>query len=72
MLDFGAMLASKIEPKTGPKIGRLTNQKIDSRVGGGSIFEGQGSPKSMKNRCQNVFKISSIFKTEQITKKFPT
>ena len=51
------MLASKIEPKTAPKIERLKNQKFDSRVGGGSIFEGQGvskiDEKSMPKRLQD-------------------
>ena len=56
-LDFEAMLASKIEPKTDPKIEQVENQKIDSRVGGGSVFEGQGvsqiEEKSMPKRLQD-------------------
>ena len=56
-LDFEAMLASKIEPKTDPKIEQVENQKFDSRVGGGSIFKGQGvsqiEEKSMPKRLQD-------------------
>ena len=56
-LDFEAMLASKIEPKTDPKIEQVENRKFDSRVGGGSIFKGQGvsqiEEKSMPKRLQD-------------------
>ena len=72
-LDFGAMLASKIEPKTNPKIERLKKQKFDSRVGGGSIFEGQGvskiDEKSMPKRLQDKIGFQDVKKN---TKKCPT
>ena len=69
-LDFEAMLASKIEPKTGPKIERVKNQKFDSRVGGGSIFEGQGvsqiDEKSMPKRLQDKLGFQDGKKHEKV------
>ena len=75
-LDFGGMSASKIEPKTEPKIERLKNQKIDSRIGGGSIFEDQGGSKidekSMPKRLQDKIGFQEAKKHEQVSNIGPS
>ena len=70
-LDFGGVLASKIDAKTRSKLESMKNQKIDFRIGEGSIFKGQGAQKSMKNRCQNGFKIRAAFKRRKNIEKPP-
>ena len=75
-LDFGAMLASKIEPQTEPKIERSKNQKFDSRVGGGSIFEGQGvskiDEKSMPKRVQDKIVFEEATNHEKVSNIGPS
>ena len=70
------MLASKIEPKTNPKIERLKNQKFDSRVGGGSIFEGQGvskiDEKSMPKRVQDKIVFEEAKNHEKVSNIGPS
>ena len=70
------MLASKIEPKTDPKIERLKKQKFDSRVGGGSIFEGQGvskiDEKSMPKRLQAKIGFQDAKKHEKVSNIGPS
>ena len=75
-LDFGAMLASIIEPQTEPKIERSKNQKFDSRVGGGSIFEGQGvskiDEKSMPKRVQDKIVFEEAKNNENVSNIGPS
>ena len=70
------MLASKIEPQTEPKIERSKNQKFDSRVGGGSIFEGQGvskiDEKSMPKRLQDKIGFQGSKKHEKVSNIGPS
>ena len=70
------MLASKIESKTKPKIERLKNQKIYSRVGGGSIFDGQGGSKidekSMPKRLQDKIDFQETKKHEKVSNIGPS
>ena len=75
-LDFGGMLASKIEPKTEPKMEKLKKQKFDSRVGGGSVFEGQGvskiDEKSMPKRLQDKIGFQEAKKHEKVSNIGPS
>ena len=75
-LDFGGMLASKIESKTKPKLERLKNQKNDSHVGGGSIFEGQGGSKidekSMPKRLQDKIGFQDTKNHEKVSNIGPS
>ena len=75
-LDFGGMLASKIKSKTKPKIEQLKKQKIDSRFGRGSIFEGQGGSKidqkSMPKRLQDKTGFQEAKKYEKVSNIGPS
>ena len=71
-LDFEGHLASQIEPESELKTRGVKSAKLDSRAGGSSIFEVQGGLKSMKNRCQDGFKIRPHLKSQKNLKKVPT
>ena len=70
-LDFGSHLGSKIKPQNKLKITNVKSRKLHFRVGESSIFEVRGSLKSMKNQCQNDFKIGPHLNSGKKLEKAP-